>query len=82
MISGTGDIATAVKAMKHGAFDIVEKPFCGSDVVSRLKDAISSRPPMRRGEPVDFPDREHLTSRERETLQRSIFGASSKEISK
>ena len=37
MISGQGDIAMAVSAIKNGALDFIEKPFRGSEIVARLK---------------------------------------------
>src|ERR1700743_1861370 len=42
VISGQGDIATAVRAIKNGAFDFIEKPFRGSEIVARLDDAIGA----------------------------------------
>src|SRR6195952_5404136 len=41
MVSGQGDIAMAVSAIKHGALDFIEKPFRGSDIVARLDEAIA-----------------------------------------
>jgi FixJ family two-component response regulator len=42
MVSGEGNIATAVDAVKHGAFDFIEKPLRGPDLVARLTAAIDS----------------------------------------
>src|ERR1700739_4547603 len=42
MISGQGDIAMAVSAIKNGAIDFIEKPFKGSDIVARLNEAIGA----------------------------------------
>jgi len=36
MISGQGDIAMAVSAIKNGALDFIEKPFRGTEIVARL----------------------------------------------
>ena len=85
MISGQGDIAMAVSAIKNGAFDFIEKPFRGSEIVARLNEAIdayarrqadksSSRVPT-----LHFPGREPLTRREREVLEQFTAGASNKE---
>jgi FixJ family two-component response regulator len=85
MISGEGDIATAVDAVKHGAFDFIEKPFRGPDVVARLDaaiDARSARRPAPQGLPAAFPGSDQLTPREREILTQCIRGASSKEMSR
>src|SRR5215813_5331393 len=43
MMSGQGDIAMAVDAIKHGALDFIEKPFRGSDVIARVEAAIEAR---------------------------------------
>ena len=42
MISGQGDIAMAVSAIKSGALDFIEKPFRGSEIVARLDEAIGA----------------------------------------
>src|SRR5882757_11239850 len=42
MISGQGDIAMAVSAIKNGALDFIEKPFRGSEIVTRLNEAIGA----------------------------------------
>ena len=42
IISGQGDIAMAVSAIKNGALDFIEKPFRGSDIVARLDEAIEA----------------------------------------
>src|ERR1700752_2521337 len=42
MISGHGDIAMAVSAIKGGALDFIEKPFRASEIVARLDEAIGA----------------------------------------
>src|SRR3984957_817513 len=42
MISGQGDIAMAVDAIKSGALDFIEKPFRGSDIVARMDEAVGA----------------------------------------
>jgi DNA-binding NtrC family response regulator len=42
MISGQGDIAMAVSAIKSGAIDFIEKPFRGNEIVTRVKEAIEA----------------------------------------
>ena len=42
IISGQGDIAMAVSAIKNGALDFIEKPFRGSEIVARLNEAIEA----------------------------------------
>jgi FixJ family two-component response regulator len=85
IISGQGDIAMAVSAIKHGALDFIEKPFRGNELVARLEDAIEAYA-RRRAESASskigsfhFPGREPLTRREREVLEQFTAGASNKE---
>jgi FixJ family two-component response regulator len=85
MISGQGDIAMAVSAIKNGALDFIEKPFRGTEIVARLNEAISAfaRRQKEHATPeigsLHFPGREPLTRREREVLEQFAAGASNKE---
>jgi FixJ family two-component response regulator len=85
MISGHGDISMAVSAIKNGALDFIEKPFRGSELVTRLEDAIGAyarRQAQFAGSNIatlHFPGREPLTRREREVLEQFTSGASNKE---
>jgi FixJ family two-component response regulator len=85
MISGHGDIAMAVSAIKNGALDFIEKPFRGSELVTRLEEAIDAyarRQAQFSGSNIatlHFPGREPLTRREREVLEQFTAGASNKE---
>jgi len=85
MISGQGDIAMAVTAIKNGALDFIEKPFRGSEIVARLDEAIGAyvrrqaENSASRSASLHFPGREPLTRREREVLEQFASGASNKE---
>ena len=85
MISGQGDIAMAVSAIKNGALDFIEKPFRGNEIVSRLNEAIDAytrrqaETSASRIATLHFPGREPLTRREREVLVQFTAGASNKE---
>jgi len=85
MISGHGDISMAVSAIKSGALDFIEKPFRGSELVTRLEEAIGAyarRQAQFAGSNIatlHFPGREPLTRREREVLEQFTSGASNKE---
>src|SRR6476646_7084917 len=67
MISGQGDIAMAVDAIKNGAMDFIEKPFRGSEIVARLDEAIGAYARRHadgqasRIAALHFPGREPLT---------------------
>src|SRR6516225_5352858 len=50
MISGQGDIPMAVNAIKNGALDFIEKPFRGSEIVGRVREALEAQT-RRRSEP-------------------------------
>ena len=85
MISGQGDIAMAVTAIKNGALDFIEKPFRGSEIVGRLDEAIAAyarrqaQSASSKVGSLHFPGREPLTRREREVLEQFTSGASNKE---
>jgi FixJ family two-component response regulator len=75
----------AVTAIKHGAFDFIEKPFDADTVVRRVRNAIealerrkqagTAKPDSDRA----FPGRELLTPREIDVLGQITGGASNKE---
>jgi FixJ family two-component response regulator len=86
MTSGHGDIATTVAAIKNGAFDFIQKPFKGKDLLDRLEKVVAGFSD-RTGEVLEertlslnFPDQEPLTGREREVLQLVAAGSSNKDI--
>ena len=88
MMSGHGDIPMAVDAIQNGALDFIEKPFRGSDVVSRVEAAIEARTQRDTGNGAGemkrfyFPGREPLSRREQDVLSQIIAGASSKEAAR
>ena len=85
MMSGHGDIAMAVNAIKNGALDFITKPFGAKEIITRVEEAIGvfGRPqPVGRPSKISalqFPLREPLTRREREALELFTSGASNKE---
>jgi FixJ family two-component response regulator len=84
IMSGQGDIAMAVQAIRTGALDFIEKPFRGSEVVKRVQDAIDAytrRPKETESNAADFhfAGREPLSRRERDVLALLVKGASNKE---
>ena len=82
VISGRGDIATAVDAIRNGAFDFIEKPFDPATLVLRIRNAIQDWHNFAQDDSViahDFYGYERLTVRERDVLERIARGASNKE---
>ena len=82
IISGRGDIPTAIDAIRNGALDFIEKPFDPAAVVTRVRHAIDAWQQGNREDSIvapDFPGHERLTARERDVLERIASGASNKE---
>jgi len=82
VMSGQGDIATAVAAMKLGATDFLQKPFAASAMADRVREAIAAYRRAREEHIeglADFAGRHRLTGRERDVLQQVAQGASNKE---
>lgn len=85
IISGQADIPMAVEAIRHGAFDFIEKPIDGGTVLLRVRGAIEAWA-RRHDNGADlgiasrrFPGRDLLTPREHEVLAKIAAGASNKE---
>ncbi len=83
IITGHADVPMAIRAMKAGAFDFVEKPFNDQILLERIQDAIN----------CDAESRQHsaqrsmidsriatLTRREREVMDCVVAGNSNKKI--
>ncbi|MBV1698717.1 MAG: response regulator [Hyphomicrobiales bacterium] len=82
ILSGQGDIPTAIDAIRNGALDFIEKPFDPANVATRMRDAIDAWANLNRGDSIlarNFPGLERLTVRERDVLERIARGASNKE---
>jgi FixJ family two-component response regulator len=87
IMSGQGDIPMAVVAIRHGAFDFVEKPFRGSEIVARVREGIEASANRPANDETDSngprftlpAGREPLTPRENEVLTQFVAGASNKE---
>ena len=81
IVSGSGDIPTAVEAIKNGAFDFIEKPVKASTVVTRVREAVDawSRRHSNGNLPHAFPGHEQLTTRERDVLAQIAAGSSNKQ---
>lgn len=82
LITGHGDVAMAVAAMKAGAFDFIEKPFEAETLIGSIEAALSTRGTDLDGAEAAAPRKglEELTSREQEVLHRIVSGKSNKEV--
>jgi len=82
-ITGHGDIGMAVRAMKNGAVDFIEKPFNDQVLLERINQAIELDRVRREehGERADIARRiELLSPREREVMERIVAGQANKVI--
>ena len=85
-VSGHGDIAMAVGAIKRGAVDFVRKPYHEQQLLDAINEALA-RDAAWRGRSADPAAEsalaariEALTPREREILERALSGMTSKTI--
>jgi two-component system response regulator FixJ len=80
-ISAKGDVPTAVTAMKHGAFDFLQKPFSNEDLLQRVQAALA-RDAEIRSSLLEMDQvrsrRDSLTPRELDVLGLLIKGKSNK----
>jgi two-component system response regulator DctR len=82
-LTGHGDVAMAVSALKRGAYDFIEKPFNDNDLVDRVLEALD-QDSRQRDEQASFAFVEirlrSLTSREQEVMERILSGKLNKVI--
>ena len=85
-ISGHGDIAMAVKAVKDGAVDFVQKPYREQQLLDAIDEALrrnaSPRAAAGDGRPALARRLDALSVREREVMDLALKGLSSKLIAK
>lgn len=85
MISGFGDISTAVRAMKSGVLDFLEKPFKGQDLLDLIHKAIGQHKIIREQNKTQNKAQTHLdslTKREKQVLKLVVLGTLNKDIAK
>jgi FixJ family two-component response regulator len=82
-LTGRGDIATSVQAMKHGAADFLTKPVDDALLIATIHEALAKDQALRRG----HLERERvtqclatLTERERQVLDLVVAGRLNKQI--
>jgi len=82
-VTAFGNIPMAVRAVKTGAFDFIEKPFEGVELLARIRNALdqTTRSPVEQESSNDFRIRlDSLTPREREVMDRVVVGMLNKQI--
>ena len=82
-ITGHGDVPMAVQSLKNGAFDFLEKPFRGQDLIDCIHQALSLDEKTRNSRliRVDIVERlETLTPRERQIVDLIVSGMTTKQI--
>jgi FixJ family two-component response regulator len=83
VMTGYADVGVAVKAMRAGAHDFVEKPFGGQAILERIQAAVEIDRQRRRAMArfAEFTTRLiRLTPREREVLGLIVAGCANKDI--
>jgi len=83
IISGYADVPLAVRAMRKGAMDVLEKPFDSSLLLKRVRKAIEvgTQAYLHRSEMQEIQSRiDGLTPREREVMRLVVQGNANKRI--
>ena len=81
VMTGQGDIQTAVLAMKAGAFDFLEKPYGDEVLLAAIEAALAAPPDDHIRQAMESAQRiARLSPREREVLDALVAGASNKVI--
>ncbi|AKH20426.1 response regulator transcription factor [Sedimenticola thiotaurini] len=83
VLTGHADVPTAVRAMKGGASDFVEKPFDGEELLARIHQCLSGEAKRRRT--IEWRKQAaerlaRLTRREREVMEGLVAGKRNKQI--
>ncbi len=85
MISGFGDVSTAVKAMKAGVLDFLEKPFKGQELLDLIHNAVKKHKVDRKknsNQNKTLKRINSLTKREKEVMELVVSGMINKDIAK
>jgi len=80
-ITGHGDVASAVAAVRHGAFNYLQKPFRNSELIANIREALEQDRRNRAMLAQQDAIRDRialLTPREREVLELIVRGLASK----
>ena len=82
-VTGHGDVPMAVKAMKAGAIDFIQKPFRDQELIDRVHAALDQDSEEREESEVRAATQKHvdlLTTRELEVMGLVVDGRANKEI--
>lgn len=82
-VTAFGNVPMAVRAVKTGAFDFIEKPFEGAELLARVRNAlVQAKQQSVRQQDSDETRRriESLTPRERDVMDRVVAGMLNKQI--
>jgi two-component system response regulator TtrR len=85
MISGFGNVSTAVKAMKAGVLDFLEKPFKNQELLDLIHNAVNKHKIDRARNNTQNKTLEcinSLTKREKEVMELVVTGQLNKDIAK
>ena len=85
VVSGYADVPTAVRVMKQGAVDFIEKPFSDQAMLDRIQASIARDLQARQAAAARAgarSNRDRLTRREAEVMDLVIAGRSNKEIAR
>ena len=82
LITGHGDVALAVEAMKTGAVDFIEKPFDDADILEAIRSALSAPPLIQDNTAKKDAEARlsELSPRERDVLRGLVAGKINKVI--
>ncbi|MEM9627537.1 MAG: response regulator FixJ [Pseudomonadota bacterium] len=83
VMTGHGDVPMAVKAMKLGAVDFIEKPFDANVMLTTIRSALRHHDTEVRNEAIDpalAGKVDRLTPRERDVMEHLVAGRSNKEV--
>jgi two-component system, LuxR family, response regulator FixJ len=82
-VTAFGSIRMAVRALQSGAFDFIEKPFEGAELLARVRSALAQArgPAVRQQDAEEVRKRlQALTPREREVMDLVVAGKLNKQI--
>ena len=83
VVTGHADVSLAVRAMKAGALDFIEKPYSEDDVLKAIRGALIRTGDVRQSDATTQAAQTRiaaLTPRERDVLQRLVVGRPNKVI--